>query len=214
MEQNYPIKHRPLFDRVLVKAIQTGGEVRNAAWDYIFHYWTDYFVGTIRRNGGTEADARELIGEVFEPVEHALQKDLFRYEAPFQMYMNRAVLNKWYAHLRVLNKLPAAKVHEAQLLQAEFENLFIEEFELKYNSALHTEADEPADEECFELALEALRQNIPLKHQILMDFQIHGFRQRKIADKYNLALQTVKNYVHDAKFFIKDWFKRHPDCMD
>lgn len=213
MEHTHPIKHLPRLDKVLVKAIQARGEVCDAAWDYIFHHWVDYFTGTIRRNGGTEEDAREMLGEVYEPVERALRKNLFQYKAPLQTYINRAVLYQWYALLKKQNRLAAAKQKEADLLQSEFEEVFADIY-VPGNFQTLTTAHNPFDDECYQLALEALKQKLPKKYEILIASKIDGKRQGQIAKQEDMALQTVKNYVRDAKIFIRDWFGEHPDCMD
>lgn len=213
MENTHSIKHLLYLDRLLVKAIRAGGEVRAAAWDYIMHYWTDYFVGTIRRKGGTEEDARELISDVFEPVERALCKDLFRYEAPLQIYINRAVLYRWYALLRLNNKISSAEAAEAAGLEADFGELFADIFTLGKN-LISVSSGDPPEDDCMQLALQTLKKKTPLKYMIFTEFEIEDSSQREIANRHGKALQTVKNYVSDAKKFIRKWFKEHPDCRN
>lgn len=215
MEKTHALKHVPRFDKVLVRAIQAGAEARDAAWDYIYHHWTDYFVGTVKRLGGDESDAKEIINEVFEPVERALCKNLFRYEAPLQSYVNRAVKYRWYKHLRLKNSLSGTQEYEMSTLESEFGNVFEAET-MDSAPSLHavTAAETPFFAECFELALKALEDNLPQKHKIWVAFKVEGLSQKEIAEQHKYELQTVKNYVQDSNKFLRKWFQSNPDCMN
>ncbi len=216
MEKTHALKHVPLWDKVLVKAIQTGAEVRDAAWDYIWHHWLDYFVGTIKRLDGNESDAREMLGEVFEPVERALCKNLFRYEAPLQSYVNRAVKYRWYKHLREKNLLSGAHRVEMVALESEFGELFEPIFSLPpAHPPDSTPAHDPFAGECLELALKALESDKPKQHSVWVAFKVNGLKQHTIANLHGFANhQTVKNYVQGANKFLRAWFESNPDCMN
>jgi len=215
MEKTHALKHVPRFDKVLVKAIQAGAEVRDAAWDYIWHHWLDYFVGTVKRLDGNESDAREMLGEVFEPVERALCKNLFRYEAPLQSYVNRAVKYRWYKHLREKNLLSGAQRVEMVALESEFGELFEPIFSGPHSRLPDsTPAADPFAGECLELALKALESEKPDKHLIWMASKVDGVKQRIIANQYGYALQTIKNYIQDSNAFLRKWFESNPDCAN
>lgn len=215
MEKTHALKHVPRFDKVLIKAIQAGADAREAAWDYIWHHWLDYFVSTVKRLGGNETDAREMIGEVYEPVDRALSKNLFRYEAPLQSYMNRAVKYRWYKHLREKNLLRGAQRDEMFALESEFGELFEPDFSRPpARQPDFTPAEDPFAGQCLELALKALESTWPKKYPIWVAFKIDGLSQNEIANRYGYDLQTVKNYVWDSNEFLRKWFLSNPDCMN
>lgn len=214
------IKHVPRLDKVLVKAIQAGGELREAVWDFIFYHWMDYFIGTIRRHDGTDDDAREMLAEVLEPVERALCRKHFRYDAPLQGYMNRAILYCWFRYAAKLHHRPPRENRGFADLDNEFKDLFDPDIprenigHASILSATDTVFNDPFFEECFQKALAALDKNNKRQHDFWIEAKVDGQSLQQIADKYGLELRTIKNAITEANAFLRNWYNLHPECLN
>ncbi len=174
-------------DRKLVQSLQKGNV---AAFDTLFEIYSPKLFGFALKYFQNEADAEELVQEVFVKVwenRHSLKSEL-----SFKSYLFTITLN----HIRKFFNKRAVSLRYLKSIQPE-ENQ-TENFAFQTN-----------DYETVMHQIDGLiSQMPPRKQEIFRKSKIEGKSSKEVARELNISVGTVDNQVSEALHFLSERLKK------
>ena len=177
----------PTYDEpALLKQIADGDE---AAFRQLFHYYNNKLFPVVVTLVRSEADAREIIQEVF--IKYWQNRASWSGMANPGGWLYTVACNVAYDFLR---SKATYQVKLRQMPAMDIDQGLEEQLDAKYTKALIDEA---------------VAQLPQRRRQVFLMARLEGYSRKEIARKLDISEHTVRNQLVEAVAFVQDYLQKH-----
>jgi len=183
-----------LKERLLVDRLRAGDA---EAFDAVFHQHVNQVYRQALRLLGNEADAEDVVQEVFLAVHNKAKT--FRGQAEFSTWLYRLTVNTALSRLR-RQKRSKEVLYDDYLPKFQKDGHHLVRPVVDWSNDID---ERSANRELQQILTQALNQLKPVDKAVVVMSDLEGFSDREIANTLGLSVAAVKTRLHRARLFLR-----------